>query len=242
MQPASLPATDDNGSRALGSGSRLVIGGILTALITAALVIAVTAPGGSSPAKSKRPAPAARARSAAGTVNDRAHALHSEARPVKTSGTTYGYVPAWLGRAKVPVGRVVTATPAHRWLAVQGDTVRVKLPGAQLLATVVGPAVPQEGHFPVPRTSPCTFTVTLAGATAPLAITPAQFAAIDEQGRIHKLKVTTQDGQRPPTHVSPGKTVELKLHAVLPTGQGRIMWAPVSGRPLVQWDFDLEID
>jgi hypothetical protein len=33
------------------------------------------------------------------------------------------------------------------------------------------------------------------------------------------------------------------MSAVLPTGQGRLMWVPMtSGRSLVQWDFDVEID
>lgn len=164
-------------------------------------------------------------------------------RPQKTSGNNYGYVPAWLGRTKVPVGRVVTATPAHPWLAVQGDTVRVRLPGAHVLATASGPAVPEEGHFPIPRTTPCTFTVTFTAASARVAIVPRQFTTIDEQGRLHTLKVTNLHGGKPPSQVSPGKPVELKMFAVLPTGEGRIMWAPMAGRrPLVQWDFDVEID
>ena len=110
--------------------------------------------------------------------------------PVKTSGTRYGYVPAWLGHSKVPVGRVVTATAARPWLAIQGDTVRVKVRGAQVLATVSGPAVPEEGHFPIPRTTSCKFSATLTDASATVAIVPTQFATIDEQGRLHTLKVT----------------------------------------------------
>ena len=163
--------------------------------------------------------------------------------PVKTSGNTYGYIPAWLGRPRVPVGRVVTATPTRPWLAVQGDTVRVQLPKARVLATVVGPAVPEEGKVPVPKTSPCTFTVTLTSASAPIPVQPRQFAAIDEQGVLHTLKVRNLDGGPPPSQVTPDTTVELKMSTVLPTGEGRLAWAPLGGsRPIVQWDFDVEID
>jgi hypothetical protein len=163
--------------------------------------------------------------------------------PVKTSGNAYGYIPAWLGRSEVPVGRVVTATPTHPWLAVQGDTVRVRLPTAQVLASVTGPAVPAEGQVPVPKTTPCSFTATLTAASAPVEIAPKQFEASDEQGLLHTLKVTNLNGGPPPTQVTPGRTVERKMTAVLPIGQGRLMWAPITGgRPLVQWDFDVEID
>lgn len=164
-------------------------------------------------------------------------------QPIRTSGETYGYVPAWLGRAEVPVGRLVTATPAHPWLAIQGDTVRVKLPGAQVLATASGPAVPHRHHVQVPKTSPCRFIVTLTNASAPVAVIPRQFAAIDEQGRLHTLTVTNQNGGKPARQITPGETIDLKLYAVLPTGQGRITWSPLADRkPLVQWDFDLETD
>ena len=46
------------------------------------------------------------------------------ARPGSTpNGGTYGQIPSWLPKAKVPVGRVVVASAAHPRLAIQGDTV-----------------------------------------------------------------------------------------------------------------------
>jgi hypothetical protein len=71
---------------------------------------------------------------------------------------------------------------------------------------------PEEGQFPVPATTPCTFTITLAG------------------------------GGPPPASAAPGKTVTLTISAVLPTGNGQLQWAPQGGRPVVSWDFDVEID
>jgi hypothetical protein len=206
-------------------------------------VVAIIALGGPSNGHPRRGRATPRTETAARASRQGAETGNRYPSPVKTSGNTYGYVPAWLGKPKVPVGRVVTATPTHPWLAVQGDTVRVQLTNARVLATVVGPAVPEEGQVPVPKTTPCTFTVTLTSASGPIPLRPRQFAAIDEQGALHTLKVRRLNGGPPPSQVTPGTTVELKMSTVLPTGQGRLMWAPLEGaRPLVQWDFDVEID
>jgi hypothetical protein len=230
--------------RVIRHRSGAIRAGLAATLATAVLaVIAIIAFGGASTGHPPRSRAASRPETAVGGSSPAVQPVNHNPRPVKTSGDTYGYIPAWLGRPKVPVGRVVTATPTHPWLAVQGDTVRVQLPKARVLATVVGPAVPEEGQVPVPKTSPCTFTVTLTSATAPIPVRPRQFAAIDEQGILHILKVRSLDGGAPPNQVTPGTTVELRMSAVLPTGEGRLAWAPLAGsRPIVQWDFDVEID
>lgn len=239
-----MPSAPRQPSRATGPGSRAIRVGFAATL--AALVVAIAAIttfGGGSNGHPHHSRAASRPETAVPASSQSAQSVSQIERPVKTSGKTYGYIPAWLGTPKVPVGRVVTATTTHPWLAVQGDTVRVQLPKARLLATVVGPAVPEEGNVPVPETSPCTFTVTLTSASAPIPIRPMQFAAIDERGTIHTLKVQSLDGGPPPTQVTPGTTVRLKMSAVLPTGEGRLTWAPLEGgRPPVQWDFDVEID
>jgi hypothetical protein len=102
--------------------------------------------------------------------------------------------------------------------------------------------VPEIGHFPLPRTSFCRFTITFADASGVIALNRAQFATIDEVGRLHTLRITRMGGGSVPAEVRPGQTVSLLAGAVLPTGEGRFMWAPVAGRPVVQWDFDVEID
>ena len=154
----------------------------------------------------------------------------------------YGGVPSWLPTPKVSVGRVATASPARPWLAVEGDSVRVVLPHGQALATAVGPAVPEEGQFPVPATTPCTFTVTLASVSGSIPLRPAAFTILDEQGQLHYPKVTAQDGRPPAASAAPGTSVTLTISAVLPTGNGQLQWAPQGGRPVVSWDFDVEID
>lgn len=231
-------------SRVIRPRSGAIRAGLVATLATAVLaVVAVIAFGGASTGYPPRGRAVPRPETAVRASSRAVQPVNHNPSPVKTSGNTYGYIPAWLGRPKVPVGRVVTATPTHPWLAVQGDTVRVQLPKARVLATVVGPAVPEEGQVPVPKTSPCTFTVTLTSATAPIPVQPRQFTAIDEQGIIHTLKVRSLDGVPPRSQVTPGTTVKLKMSTVLPTGEGRLAWAPLAGSgPIVQWDFDVEID
>ncbi len=156
--------------------------------------------------------------------------------------STYGQIPSWLPKATIPVDRIVTASAAHPWLAVQGDTVSVRLARGRVLATTVGPAVPEEGQFPVPKTTLCTFTVTFSSASGSVPIRPSAFTILDELGHIHHPTVTRGGGGAPPSHVSPGHTVTLTVRDVLPTGDGHLRWAPEDAAPIVSWDFDVEID
>ena len=107
--------------------------------------------------------------------------------------------------------------------------------------TAVGPAVPEEGVFPVPATSICTFTVTFARNAGSVPLSAAAFTITDEQGDLHHPVVTLPGGAPLPARAAPGRPVTLAVSAVLPTGNGALHWAP-AGRPLVSWDFDVEID
>ena len=154
----------------------------------------------------------------------------------------YGGLPSWLPTATIPVGRVVDASPAHPWLAIEGDTVRVQLARGQALATAVGPAVPEEGAFPVPASISCTFTITFASVSGAIPLSPAAFTIVDELGHLHHPQVTAQGGGPVPADATAGTPATLTITAVLPTGSGELRWAPQGGRPVVSWDFDVEID
>ena len=205
------------GSRAFGPGSRRVLGlgavALVVALAVSAAVVLIR-PGGS----------------AAG------------ASPADRSTAKYGQIPAWLPKAAVPVGRTVAASAAHPWLAIEGDTVSVHLAHGRVMATTVGPAVPEEGAFPVPATTPCAFTVTLTTASGAVPVSPRAFTILDELGYLHRPRVTAAGGGSPPARVARGRTVTLSVTAVLPTGNGRLRWAPAGATPIVSWDFDVEID
>jgi hypothetical protein len=162
----------------------------------------------------------------------------------RTAGSTarYGGLPSWLPKATAPIGRIVHASPAHSVLAIEGDTVAVGLSGAGTLATLVGPSVPETGKFPVPATSPCTFVVTFAQTSGVVPIRAGDFTITDEEGHLHHPEVTALHRGGLPGSLTAGRPVSLRLYAVLPTGSGSLSWAPAAGRPLVSWDFDVEID
>ncbi len=162
--------------------------------------------------------------------------------PAPRPAARYGSLPAWLPTPTVPVGRVATASAAHPWLAIEGDTVSVQLARAHVLATAVGPAVPEEGHFPVPQTTRCTFTFTLAWASGTVLLSAAAFTIVDEFGHLHHPRVMAQGGRPLPSRVTPGQTVTITIRDRLPTGSGQLRWTPDGGKPIVSWDFDVEID
>ncbi|MGD0455425.1 MAG: hypothetical protein ABSB69_17710 [Solirubrobacteraceae bacterium] len=166
----------------------------------------------------------------------------ASSRATASPHARYGGLPSWLPKATVPVGRIVHASPAHSVLGIEGDTVAVTLSSGDVYATAVGPSVPESGKFPVPRTSPCTFVVTFSKSSGAIPINPADFTITDELGRVHHPKVTALAGGAPLSRTTPGKTVSLSVYAVLPTGSGSLSWAPEGPRPIVSWDFDVEID
>jgi hypothetical protein len=170
------------------------------------------------------------------------HAPQAARSARSASSGHYGGLPSWLPKPKVPTGRVVQASAAHPQLAIEGDTVSVHLSQAALLATAVGPQVPEEGKFPVPAASPCSFTVTFTRASGTVRLQPGAFSILDELGQLHHPRVTAQGGGPPPAAVAPGQTVTIIVKDVLPTGSGTLRWAPGTAKPVVSWDFDVEID
>jgi len=140
------------------------------------------------------------------------------------------------------VGRVVTATPSHPWLAIEGDTVDVRLPSGRVLMTSVGPEVPEEGAFPVPKTSACRFVVTFAAVHGSIPVDQRAFEFLSEGGLTTGARVTRVGGGPLPKRIRPGRPVSLNVSAVLPTGNGQLRFTPQGHRPTASWDFDVEID
>jgi len=149
----------------------------------------------------------------------------------------------WLTRAAVPAADpVVTATASRPRLAIEGDTVAVRLRSGRAMVTAVGPAVPEEGQSPVPATSPCTFTITLAAVRGSIPLASRDFTFLGEHGARNGARVTLRNGGRLPRRIVAGRPVTLKVSAVLPVGNGQLRWTPSGARPTVSWDFDVEID
>ena len=111
-----------------------------------------------------------------------------------------------------------------------------------MTVTAVGPQVPEEGQFPVPKTSPCAFDVTFTGASGLVQLRQHDFTVLDELGQLHYLHLANLKGGPAPAQVRPGQTVTLVMSAVLPTGSGTLRWSAETARPVASWDFDVEID
>ena len=94
----------------------------------------------------------------------------------------------------------------------------------------------------MPQTTPTTFVVTFAAASGPISVNAHAFTLLDETGMRHRPHVTAMNGGEPPATVPGGKPFSIKLHAILPTGGGRLIWTPEGGRQVASWDFDVEID
>jgi hypothetical protein len=154
----------------------------------------------------------------------------------------YGGLPSWLPKPKMSVNRVVSASAAHPALAIQGSSVEVETPQGHVLATAVGPETPEQGRFPVPATSPCTFVVTFARPSAAIPLDAASFELVDEFGHVRHPRLSAISGGPPPRQLEPGHTLSVRMYDVLPTGDGALEWTPAGRRPTVAWDFDVEID
>lgn len=155
---------------------------------------------------------------------------------------TYGSLPSWLPTPTVAVGQVLTASAAHPALGIEGDTVRIAVPGGQVVVTAVGPAVRASGRVPVPSSTRCTFTVTLIGAGGVVAVGAGRWTVIDERGRVQVPRVVRAIGTPWAATVTTGQTVRYALVADLPAGSGALAWAPSPGQVIATWDFDVEID
>lgn len=159
--------------------------------------------------------------------------------PAKQPPLGFRSLPTFLPTTSAPVDRVVTASIGHPQLAVQGVAVRVDLPHGEVLATVTGPKVPPFVAPPPPEVT-ATFTITLAAATGTVPVRLSDFSLTDQLGRTYRPSLLTGE-PTPPTGVVPGHTVRFQVNAVMPTGEGRLHWAPTGAR-LVSWDFVVEND
>jgi len=169
-------------------------------------------------------------------------AAPAAATPAASNNATYGTLPSWLPKTTAPVGRVVQASAAHPWIGIEGDTIVVHLAGHAVDATVVGPQVPKEGQFPLPKTTPCTFYLMLTRATGTIPITAADLVIFDERGHRYAPRVRSNSGGTAPTHIGPGQSVTLRLDTVLPTGSGEVVWTTNGTAPVVSYEFVTEID
>jgi hypothetical protein len=115
--------------------------------------------------------------------------------------------------------------------------------GWSLLADVVGPREPAtEGKPPLPEQTPATFVLSISSVQGEVRFRPSQIAYVDEYGDVRHPRVSTLAGGPPPSELRPGAPVHLKIHDVIPVGNGALEWKPTRGAPLASWDFTVEVD
>jgi hypothetical protein len=159
----------------------------------------------------------------------------------QTSQAPLGFrsLPAFLPTA-APVDRVVTASPGHPQLAVQGIAVQVDMPSGQVLATMTGPHVPPF-VAPPPEQVTAVFDISLKHVSGSVPIRLDDFTITDQLGRtFHPALVRGETP--PPSTLTDGHDLDLQVTAVMPTGEGRLYWAPTQSTPFVGWDFIVEND
>jgi hypothetical protein len=154
----------------------------------------------------------------------------------------YGGLPSWLPKSTFNPNEVLQASLRKPVLAIQGNTVSVNLTGGHVLAKMVGPTVPENGKFPVPPTSPATFVLTLSHASGVVPLSAAAFALVDERGNVRYPTITVVGGGPLPARLASGRTLSLRMHDVIPTGDGGLLWKPEGRHAIVSWDFNVEID
>jgi len=214
--------------RGPGRGRRSAPAGTAVTVLVSATAAACAHPVSGPPGSGSSPVPATTPRAQPGAV-------------AAAGDLTYGSLPSWLPTPTVAVGRVLTASAAHPALGIEGDTVRVAVPGGRMDVTAVGPAVRASGRVPVPSSTRCTFTVTLTGASGVVAVGAGRWTVIDERGHVGVPRVLRAAGTRADT-VTTGQTVRYNLVADLPAGSGALAWTPRPGQVIATWDFTVEID
>lgn len=205
------------GGRALGPGLRR--GLLAGSVATAALALAAC---GAHPSSATRPT---------ATANPYA------------GGQFHPQYPSWLPAKTInaPSDRVLTGTAAKPAVTVQGDEVEVQTPSWSVRVDVSGPVVPGEGlPYQTPSTT-CTWTVTMSAATAPIAISLADFNTVDHLGNLYHLSAVP--GQpAPPSEIRPGQTITFQMRAYEAVGEGLMRWAPDGTHIVAMWDFEVEND
>ncbi|MCL2483181.1 MAG: hypothetical protein FWF43_07185 [Propionibacteriaceae bacterium] len=155
---------------------------------------------------------------------------------------TYGGLPSWLPTPTQDTDQTLPGSQASPALTVQGEAVLAELPqGGTVLITVSGPEVPGEGLPDPPAATVCTWTITLAEGSVPVAIDPADFATQDSLGAVyHPVLVPGQP--EPPNVLPAGQSASFELRTTMPTGEGIMQWAPDGRHPVATWDFVVEND
>jgi len=135
--------------------------------------------------------------------------------------------------------QIASASAAHYQLVAAGDPVHVQVGAAHVLARMSGPDIDQRGAAPgtpPPLSAPGVLTVSLTSERGTLDVTARSFLTLGE--RQDRISVHADHAA---VHVAPGRPATLHLSTVFRAGHTTFSWQP-QGKPLVTWDFVVELD
>jgi hypothetical protein len=165
---------------------------------------------------------------------------HKPAQHTSEPPLGFRSLPSFLPSSATPVDRVTTASPGHPQLAVQGVGVQVDMSSGHALTTVTGPQVPPF-VAPPPKDVTAVWDISLTHVSGTVTIRVSDITITDQLGRnFHPTLVLHETP--PPSTVTAGRTLDFQVTAVMPTGEGRLYWAPTQSTPFVGWDFIVEND
>lgn len=132
-----------------------------------------------------------------------------------------------------------TVSPGQYSLVAAGVPVRAALAdGGSAVLTALGPEVTLPTPAPArpPDSAPGVLTVRVNADRGSVAVSGQQFVLLDETRAPVPLRA-----EPPDVRAVLGSPAELRLSAQLGGGHTTLTWQP-AGRPLVTWDFVVELD
>lgn len=168
--------------------------------------------------------------------------LHAPASNSPTPG-----IPRAIPNSTNTVNRIVTATPAHPQLAIEGASVQLDLPSGTALATMQGPLYDNRYVGTNDPTIPARFVLTLTDVHGTLPLAPADVTIVDQQGNDILPSIVVKGGGPLPKQIHTGDRLTLVMGTIIAVGDGSIVYNPTGfvkagHRPLVGWDFVVEDD
>ena len=159
-----------------------------------------------------------------------------------------GVIPKFIPRSTLRIGRIVTATAAQPQLAIQGNSLRVKLAHASVVTTVTGPYVPIKYSGTNDPIVPGSFVLTFSRAHGHIPLDASDFHITDALGTGLFPSVDVRGGGEIPAAIPTNRKLTLVFHDTLPIGQGYFEYNPLGTlvakgkRPMASWDLDVESD
>ncbi|MGO9908597.1 MAG: hypothetical protein ACLP4R_21030 [Solirubrobacteraceae bacterium] len=217
-------------------------------LLLAGLVVAGC--GTSNSATTSAPHQAPKPAKVSASVRAQERALHAQVMAALHAPAPNGVkpgIPSFIPRDTIAVNRIVTATPSHPQLAIQGDSVLLDLASGRTLATMNGPLYNNKYVGTNDPTVPASFVLTFSKTHGTIPLAPDDFTILDQLGNNIVPTIRVQGGGPLPKQLDSGRHLTLVMSTIISAGDGSIVYNPTgitkSGHdPLVGWDFIVEDD